>query len=448
MKSFNYTNVMAIVAISFMAACGTLEKQAVGLIQTDVEVTDTTDAGSDTADAPNDATATDAPKDATQAVVYKDEDGDGVTSKIDCDDKNKDIYPGAKEVCNGKDDDCDGETDEGLWESVFDDLDGDGYGDPKSGHITCSPKASLKWVSNYTDCNDSTEVVDGKVVGYFINPGREEVCGDNIDNNCNGKTDDGVTFYIDSDEDGFGDPLKPAVICGEKVAAMYVSNNTDCNDSNKGVHPGAEELCDEVDNNCNGLFDEDFPLVGDSCQTSDGKSGVCACTDDGAAEWCKPLPADPGQNPSDPQAPATEVFVPFLALVVEWPEQSTATVSYQVYTDADQIGKLWSGQAKSVYYTDSKGGFVAVEVDGISFATCGVRFNVAFNEPADSWLCEGTGSSAKLKAGVGFYLAYFDKPDSPSTVIVDQDDAYIWLAPGGGCSVLFANSESGKCALN
>ena len=88
-----------------------------------------------------------------------------------------------------------------------------------------------------------------------INPGTDEVC-DGIDNNCNGSVDEGVTqvFYLDSDGDGFGDGNETMEAC--EIPSGYAPNGNDCDDSASEVFPSAEEICDEIDNDCNDEVDD------------------------------------------------------------------------------------------------------------------------------------------------------------------------------------------------
>ena len=107
------------------------------------------------------------------------------------------------------------------------DADGDGY-------------------ANTVDCDDSDDTV------Y---PNADEVC-DGVDNDCDSAIDEDVgdTYYTDGDGDGFGDPDAPVLACSE--GSGVVSDNTDCDDFNPDVYPAADELCDDLDNDCDTEVDE------------------------------------------------------------------------------------------------------------------------------------------------------------------------------------------------
>ena len=179
-----------------------------------------------------------------------DKDGDHYANEIsvgedgeftDCDDQNSDIHPGAEEVCDA-DYDCDGKIKDGCeMHTYYLDSDSDGYGDPDS-KIQDYIKPD-GYVTNNKDCDDGNA---------DIHPGAEEVCGDNVDHDCDGNKNNGCsmqTYYQDSDGDGYGDP--DSTIQDYRRPDGYVTNNTDCDDSNADIHPGAEEVTgDGIDNNC------------------------------------------------------------------------------------------------------------------------------------------------------------------------------------------------------
>ncbi len=196
----------------------------------------------------------------------------------DCNDNNAAIKPGATEVCDGIDNNCNSMIDEGVLTTYYRDMDMDGFGNPSVTQMACSQPTG--YVANNTDCNDNSALekpgqvwykdTDGdnyaqtgaatitqclRPSGYkaaseltsttgdcndsnaAINPGATEVC-DGIDNNCNSMTDEGVltTYYRDMDMDGSGNPAVTQMACSQPTG--YVTNNTDCNDNNALEKPG------------------------------------------------------------------------------------------------------------------------------------------------------------------------------------------------------------------
>ena len=176
-----------------------------------------------------------------------DADGDTFTTvEGDCDDRDANVSPGGVERCDGVDNNCDGTVDEGVALAWFMDADADGFGDATAGIEACEPPGAA-YVSDATDCDDAR----GDVY-----PGAAEAC-DDADNDCDGEVDEGVatTWYADADADGYGDLLTATTTCDDPGPG-FVTDATDCDDTLASVFPEHPELCDEVDNDCNGQVDD------------------------------------------------------------------------------------------------------------------------------------------------------------------------------------------------
>ncbi|MBM76731.1 MAG: hypothetical protein CMK59_15090 [Proteobacteria bacterium] len=154
--------------------------------------------------------------------LLSDDDGDGVSeNQGDCDDSDIAINPGADELCDSVDNDCDDEVDEADAvdaQIYYDDLDGDGYGDPATGVGSCSAPVS-KTLDN-ADCDDSSATTF---------PGAAELTSL-------------IDCLPDSDDDGY---------------APTASGGTDCDDTRSDTYVGSREACgDGVDNDCDPATDE------------------------------------------------------------------------------------------------------------------------------------------------------------------------------------------------
>ena len=206
----------------------------------------------------------------TDCLYYRDTDGDGygdpademlwscdgppeeyVDNNEDCDDDDPDIYPGAEEFCDGIDNDCDGAEDEDLpLYECHTDGDGDGYGET-GGLVVVQCECGAGSSAEATDCVDTNA---------DVYPGAPDVCDDVLDNDCDGATDPGEE---DDDGDGFSECLGD---CDDTDASLNLDDldadgvdtcSGDCDDDDETLHPGAAEVCDGLDNNCNGSLPAD-----------------------------------------------------------------------------------------------------------------------------------------------------------------------------------------------
>ena len=167
----------------------------------------------------------------TEREARWDLDGDGVARPADCNDQD----PAQQ------------------GQSWYADLDGDGFGDPATERTDCDSGEGM--VADNTDCDDGD---------MAIFPGAEEVCN-GADDDCDGAADNGAevpTWFSDDDSDGFGDAGSPVSACEQPPGA--VANSDDCDDTNGAVSPAADEVCNDIDDDCDGdidLYDTDLVPV-------------------------------------------------------------------------------------------------------------------------------------------------------------------------------------------
>jgi hypothetical protein len=172
-----------------------------------------------------------------------------VADNTDCDDADAGTYPGADEYCDGHDDNCDGVVDEATAldaSTWYKDGDSDAFGTSSISQNACSQPSGT--VADNTDCDDT----DANTY-----PGADEYC-DGHDDDCDGTVDedsavDASTWYKDNDSDGYGDSATTGTACSQPTG--YVADATDCDDTKTAINPGASEMCDGVDNDCDGTID-------------------------------------------------------------------------------------------------------------------------------------------------------------------------------------------------
>lgn len=204
------------------------------------------------------------------------------SNKSDCDDNSASTHPNADEACDGEDNDCDGfidandpdASDLSVW---YEDVDGDGFGDPTTEVKTCGEQPQ-DYVDVAGDCDD---------LDPTIYPNAPELV-DGEDNDCDGEVDEDpvpTTWYADVDGDGYGDPDAPV----ESVERPedYVANDRDCDDADFLINPDADEVCDGLDNDCDGLTDDDDPDVVDIQAWYRDADGDGYGTEDDAMSACE-----------------------------------------------------------------------------------------------------------------------------------------------------------------
>ncbi len=172
------------------------------------------------------------------------------------------------EVCDGVDNDCDGDVDEGLDQTFFADIDGDGFGDADAAVVACA--APDDHVAIDGDCDDALA---------SVSPEAPEQC-DGIDNDCDDVVDEDFIVFDDLDGDGFGDPASEAVDCAPTPDLVAIGG--DCDDTRNDVNPDALEICDGLDNDCDPLTSEasTAAFVADDGSVDPGFGAVLAGTAD------------------------------------------------------------------------------------------------------------------------------------------------------------------------
>jgi hypothetical protein len=233
-----------------------------------------------------------------ERIFHADADGDGfgrevtaiaaceappghVTAIGDCDDEDPTIHPEADDLCNARDDDCDGRIDEDVPPVVrFRDADGDQRGDFAVQVTTCDPDLPGH-VAVDGDCDDSDPAVYS---------GAPDADCDGVDNDCDGTSDEHAVFTTwrpDLDGDGWGDPDGiPVSSCAD--VAGHAPTTGDCDDANPLVAPDRQDGdCDGVDDDCNGIADDQAVFV-DYIPDTDGDGWGDAAFPPVAS--CAPIP--------------------------------------------------------------------------------------------------------------------------------------------------------------
>ena len=239
-------------------------------------------------------------------------DGDDDPNDTDCAPTDAAFHAASEELCDGLDNDCDGVADDGHpdadGDGLADCVDPDGDGDAwPDGEDNC-PEVSNVLQADFDgdgqgdacdlddDADLTLDVDDCAPLDPAIHPGAEEACNGGVDDDCDGLTDEPDAagckkYYPDVDGDQYGDEDAEAhCLCAPDVAGGYDALVAlDCDDALDIVHPGAPELCNDYDDDCDGKTDEAYPMLGGECDGADADqcaNGSWACVPSGIGVLC------------------------------------------------------------------------------------------------------------------------------------------------------------------
>lgn len=343
-----------------------------------------------------------------------------VENANDCDDADARVLPNGTETCNGRDDDCDGVTDEELLlQTWYRDQDGDGFGGTSSAEACIAPGG---FVDNSRDCDDADPAVK---------PTAAEDCNE-IDDDCDGQVDDGVrtTWYMDADGDTEGNKSRTTLAC--TAPQGYVSNPNDCDDGNPFRLSSGTEVCDELDNDCDAAEDD-----GLNCTTS-GWRIPDPTNIDAANDWKRVTP-----------------FAANKAYAVGYDEDTTASklraysgVTLTHTLDGQCAGPLYSGWADPVSHIVYLGQEGAWSWHAAGTASCGgtstapvqsrIRGAVGFSDAANGVTLFGaTGSGDVVGWPIGQSGAQIVVSSTAGNVYwdIDATDALNVIAVGADRNV-------------
>ena len=365
-----------------------------------------------------------------------------VSDGTDCDDSDPSASPGLSEQCDGIDNNCDGEIDEGLATTFFIDYDADGYG--SDAYVVDACEVPEGYVDNNADCND---------LSPLQNPGVEELCGDGIDNDCDGAAEDTCAQLI---EDGTALLGERAGEGGFRLATGDVNGDGDT-DYLLGVSASSNDGGTEFDG---ALFLALGPLEEDR-RLSESDAAVFADADTKAVlGYQVSVPGDiDGDGRDDVLVTGTQardsdnVVVGVVALF----SGSTLT-STGASLSLDDADRLWFGSERRDYLG---AGMVTATEDGetVLFAGASGRDDsrgvvylldpTISGSPDDISLAQVTGEDQDDRLGLGRTLATADlNGDGDLDLIIgaparETDDGGLYICEGP----LSGSRSAGDCAI-
>ncbi len=353
--------------------------------------------------------------DEDSGVEYYDQDGDGFGSSEDCDDSDSSVHPGATELCDGLDNDCDGSVDEGGQDGLiwYQDADGDGFGIGESAIMSCDQPAG--YVATDGDCNDADPE---------RNPDADELC-DGLDNDCDDEIDelgavDGLEVWPDDDGDGWGDAEQDGILCCE-IPEGYVDNGLDCDDSDDLLTP--EDLDGDGLAGCNGDCDDADPARDAGPERWDLTDNDC----DGEPEWLL-VP--------DPDAATLEVLRQDGSLLDVLDTSKHCAAPVAVTRDGRTRAWVLCKDQPTLLRVDADRSLSAVSLGG----TCATPRGVAWDGAGGLWVTCDEGLLFSLDAeGAG--IAYWVLDGAPGQPLPDRRGG-IWVADRDGGQVWRADGEA------